>query len=404
MTYLSAQKAAEILGVSLGTLYSYVSRRGIRSVPVEGTRQRLYWEDDVRNARRRKGRPSRTAEAGIVQSSLSLVDAGMLYYRGRPATALAETATLEEVAELLWGAGPGLFASTRPIALPTTATQVLAAMAGCSGLERASATLALIEASNPRTFDHTAAGLAKCGAEAVRSFAAILLRRSHLPVRPLHELFAEALGLDAGWTQIVRQMLVLSADNGMEASTQAVRALAGLGISPFRYLACGLTLQGGRLAAMNRNQEVDRFLAEIAGRDVRGVILQWLRDEGRVPGFGSDFYPAGDPRASSMLATLETCVPAAPGLRPLREAVAFVADELGERPNFALLVRAVDRHVLPDKRDSLFPLGRSVGWIAHSIERSRAGQLGRLPAHYTGPLPHETALAERQGERGPTAP
>jgi citrate synthase len=45
--YLSAQEAARMLGVSVRTLYVYVSRKGIRSKPIRGSRKRRYWKLDI---------------------------------------------------------------------------------------------------------------------------------------------------------------------------------------------------------------------------------------------------------------------------------------------------------------------------------------------------------------------
>src|SRR5258705_9049132 len=44
--YLSAAEAAKALGVSVQTLYVYVSRKAIRSQPIAGSRQRRYWKTD----------------------------------------------------------------------------------------------------------------------------------------------------------------------------------------------------------------------------------------------------------------------------------------------------------------------------------------------------------------------
>jgi helix-turn-helix protein len=45
--YLSAADAMKFLGVSAQTLYAYVSRKGIRSRPIPGSRQRRYWKSDL---------------------------------------------------------------------------------------------------------------------------------------------------------------------------------------------------------------------------------------------------------------------------------------------------------------------------------------------------------------------
>jgi len=45
--YLSADEAASRLGISLATLYAYVSRKNLRSLKVEGSRSRRYWAADI---------------------------------------------------------------------------------------------------------------------------------------------------------------------------------------------------------------------------------------------------------------------------------------------------------------------------------------------------------------------
>ena len=54
--YLGAGRAAEELGVSLATLYAYVSRGMIRSEAVEGKgRARRYRAEDVRRLKEEQG-------------------------------------------------------------------------------------------------------------------------------------------------------------------------------------------------------------------------------------------------------------------------------------------------------------------------------------------------------------
>src|SRR5437879_1192480 len=103
---LSARDTAARLGVKLDTLYAYVSRGLIRSVGVPGSRERRYRAADVERFRASRGSlrgaPNQTL-VPVIDSALSLIEDGRFYYRGVDALRLAETATLEEVASLLWG-------------------------------------------------------------------------------------------------------------------------------------------------------------------------------------------------------------------------------------------------------------------------------------------------------------
>ena len=73
--------------------------------------------------------------------------------------------------------------------------------------------------------------------------------------------------------------------------------------------------------------------------------------------------------------------------RKLQRAIAVVRDARGLEPDFALTNVYLARRLGMDTKDSLFILGRAVGWIAHSIEQYEVGGVIREPAMYTGPLP-----------------
>src|SRR5215469_6241404 len=110
--FMTARQAASALGISPATLYSYVSRGMLRSERVAADpRIRHYPEEDVRRIVERKEfrkNPAKAAAGGlhwgspVLESSLTLISQGRLFYRGRDAIELAQHATLEEVASLLW--------------------------------------------------------------------------------------------------------------------------------------------------------------------------------------------------------------------------------------------------------------------------------------------------------------
>src|SRR5437870_24648 len=107
-SYLSARETAERLGIKRDTLYAYVSRGLLRSITVPGSRERGYRPEDVERLRADRGlsRAARSAPlVPIIDSAICLIEDGRLYYRGHDAIRLAETATLEDIADLLWGTG-----------------------------------------------------------------------------------------------------------------------------------------------------------------------------------------------------------------------------------------------------------------------------------------------------------
>ena len=120
--YMTAQEAAAELGVSINTLYSYVSRKRLRTRQVPGTRQRIYWRPDI--ARAKAGLWKRSEPGARPDSTdFTLLTPQGPFYRGRNAIDLSDTMTLEEVASLLWQVDERqAFAATAPVVPAELAT------------------------------------------------------------------------------------------------------------------------------------------------------------------------------------------------------------------------------------------------------------------------------------------
>ena len=102
--FLDAQQAAEKLGVSRQTLYAYVSRGLLSASPDPAARRSLYPAAQVERLltqRARGRRPGQAVQAAldwglpVMPSELTLIEEGILYYRGKPALELARTETLD---------------------------------------------------------------------------------------------------------------------------------------------------------------------------------------------------------------------------------------------------------------------------------------------------------------------
>ena len=114
---MTAEEALARLRVRPQTLYAYVSRGRVRAEPdpAEPRRSRYRMSDVAalaeRNRRGRKAADVASAAIAwgepVLASAITTVQGGRLYYRGRDAARLAETATFEEAARLLRG-GLGL--------------------------------------------------------------------------------------------------------------------------------------------------------------------------------------------------------------------------------------------------------------------------------------------------------
>src|ERR1700733_3943362 len=109
--YLTAAETAARLGISRQTLYAYVSRGVLQSLPGDTPRESRYLESEVERlaANRRRGRkPKEIAKATldwglpVLESSITLIRDQHLYYRGLDAVTLAAKMSLEDVAAHLW--------------------------------------------------------------------------------------------------------------------------------------------------------------------------------------------------------------------------------------------------------------------------------------------------------------
>src|SRR6266545_4709515 len=142
---LTTAEAAARLGVKPATLYAYVSRGLLGRERSPGRRTSTFDPAEVERLTRRSGRRGRRpAGELVVESALTAIEGGALWYRGLPVTELAATRTFEEVAEWLWRgrfpeptrwrAGPAALAAGRRAqaalpegALPLERLQVIAA-------------------------------------------------------------------------------------------------------------------------------------------------------------------------------------------------------------------------------------------------------------------------------------
>src|SRR4051794_20613150 len=112
--WMTAEAALACLSIARQTLYAYVSRGLVRTRPAPGDPQRNLYDQrsiDALLQRRTRSRARRAVAAStidfgepVLESSITTIIDGALLYRGQDAIALAETATLEDVACLLWDA------------------------------------------------------------------------------------------------------------------------------------------------------------------------------------------------------------------------------------------------------------------------------------------------------------
>jgi citrate synthase len=396
--YLTARRAAEELGVSLGTLYAYVSRGMIRSEAAGGSRRsRRYRAEDVRRLKERRERrrdPDRVEEGAlhwgtpVMESAITLITDDRLYYRGWDAVALATGSTIEEVAALIWTGDSSKSAELFPPEPPELSPRIRAVLgSGLPPIEAFQILLPLANAEDPAAYDLRPAAVTRTGARILRLMANVAAGEADRSI-------VETLGRgwsphDPGAKALLESALVLCADHELPVSTFVARCVASSEATPYAVVVAGLSAMGG-VKHGGQTELVEAFLreAEDVG-DARGAISGRLRRGERIPGFGHSLYPGGDPRGAALLRLTSAVYPDSPAVA-LSAAVADEALELiGERPtvDFGLVTLARTLGLPPGGAVALFALGRTVGWIGHAIEQYEGGSLIRPRARYVGEQP-----------------
>jgi citrate synthase len=375
---LSAKEAAAILGVSLPTLYAYVSR-GLLSSIADGTaRSKHYAHEEVLRLAARKAdgkRAGHTVAAAmswgvpVLESRISLIADGKLYYRGRDTNELATHATLEQTAALLWDdAGAAEYMQA---AVPTLPAALRAAARALPPLERAMAFLPVLAHRHQQQ-----QSISATPALLMRMVGSLLLDLE-ISDAPLHQQLAQAWDVQGEEQELLRAALVLLADHELNTSTFTVRCVASTGASLAAALCAGLAALSGPEHGRHYLLARQVMDAELAAPDHPSLLAM-------RPGFGHPLYPAGDPRAAFLLAQLEQLQPSrAAGVLAL---AARACATKGAEPNsdFALVALEMALDLPPDSGLVLFALARCAGWLAHAAEQAAEGSLIRPRARYIG--------------------
>ena len=378
--WISAEEAQARLSVKLQTLYAYASR-GLVATRADASdpRRSLYAAEDVMRlaSRKGRGRPAPAADESplgwtepAATSSIAAIAAiadGRLFYRGRDVATLAESATLEDVARLLWQTQDDPFMGIAPHP---------PAVAGADPRTRAFLLLAHRAARDSATSGRAERALQREAAAVLTDLVDAICGQARNG--PLHDRLAKAWRAEGLKADMIRRALVLAADQELNPASLAVRVSASTGAPLAASVLAGLATFSGPLHG-GMTAQVAGFLADARrAMDPQAAVMQRLAQGLDAPGFGHPMFPKGDPRAAAL----------AEGLRYADDlaAVAAAGEAVtGSPPNldFALVAMARTLGLPADAPFSIMMIARATGWLAHALEQrvSGAGQI-RPKAQY----------------------
>jgi citrate synthase len=377
-SWISMDEACRLLGVRPQTVYAYVSRGKLEVAPDPAdARRSLYRAEDVAALSKRKqaGRKHETLAANTlfgaepsVPTALCAFVRGRPYYRGQDAVGLARSASLEEVARLLWAAEqPVDFLCATP-SRPRT-----------PGREAAFTALASLAATGHSTRGRLTRVLhTECQDLVGRVAQAFGAKQGS---EPLHVRFAQGWKQPTEVAELLRTAMVLLVDHELTSSAFVARITASTGASLPACLLAGLATLSGPLHG-DASGRVQALFSEVERLGEDPVLAHYLSTGLPLAGFGHHLYPDGDPRAAALLALFEP--PEA-----IARFVRKVTEQTGMQPNIDVALAAlVAHHRLPaDAAFGLFATARSVGLLAHGLEQLGEAQVIRPRGRYVGPVP-----------------
>ena len=346
--------------------------------------------------------------------ALSYIDGagGRLAYRGIPIETLAESASFEEVAWLLWhGALPtraeldglrSLLASER--AVPSEIHGLIrSAPREKAPMEILRSAVSALSLHDETADDLNRENLIRKAAIVTARLASLVaaihrLQQGQEPVLPREDLshagnfFYAVTGSlpDARRERMMDMALILHADHGYNASTFSARVTASTLSDMYSAITAAVATLKGPLHG-GANQRVMEMLESIGEPDAaQAWVKQALARGQRIFGFGHRVYKTEDPRATVLRRLSEEAGTLAGETRWYeisRRVEETVKAEKGLWPNVDFY-SASFYHALGMPTSlfvPIFAVSRIAGWTAHLIEQYGENRLIRPRSQYSGP-------------------
>lgn len=395
--FITAAEAAALLGINRSTLYAYVSRGYVRSEPVPGKpRERRYSSEDVERLRRstdERRDPGKAAQhvlrwgLPILESEITLIAGGKLYYRGRDACELARTSSIEDVVSLIWTGetGADMFGGPLHVVAGGRASEEM------PFINRAQSMLPLVAARDPLAYDLRPKAVAQTGWGILNLLTSVAVESSELEATIEETLQLHWAPTSEAAADLIRAALIACADHELNVSSFTARCVASAGSNPYAVVLAGLAAIEGIKHGGATERVSALFDSARKPGSPRKAFTDRMRRGETVEGFGHALYPDGDPRATLLLDLLHERVPKSKELKFARDLATAAEEVLGEKPtvDFALVAMELVLALPRASALTLFALGRTIGLIGHAIEQYEEGTVIRPRARYVGTAPAE---------------
>ncbi len=397
--WLTADEAAQTLGVKKETIYAYVSRGRLANRRSDDGRGSLFDAEEIERMAFGSRQASR-AGTDTVETALTLITDSGHHYRGQSASDLADSLTFEDAAQLLWGV-PSDSTSWTPAAdlvsiarhvvrvlprtmLPVDEIKIVASCVGALEPPEWNTSAAVIATSARRVFATIVSGLPELSEPELSnvppgSWMAAMLWSRLCKRRPTGQ------ELD-----LLNRTMVVLADHGLASATMMARAAAGSAVNAAGIIRLGVEVGSGPVKGA-ASLAIESFLHNIEDPEsVEKALTMRLRQGEPIPGFGHSLYPNGDPRATYILDRLRTLAAGSKRLATVEELLRMQRERGLPQPNagFAIAAFTYVTGMVPGAGEAIFVISRAAGWIAHAIEAYSVGPVMPRPqSRYTGPRP-----------------
>lgn len=348
-------------------------------------------------------------------SSICFIDGvkGRLVYRGYDADDLAQHATFEEVAYLLWHAGLPTRAELGAMradlhaagALPAGVLDLLKKIpAGAQPMAMLRTMVSVLAHFDPDAADNSRQANLRKAVRLTAQIPALVaafhrLRTGQTPLRPRDDLdhagnYLYLLHGTAPDPEVARALdvvFILHADHEFNASTFSARVTAATLSDMHSASVSAIGTLKGPLHG-GANEEVMRLLEHIGSVDrVEPVIMDILAAKKKIPGFGHRVYRTEDPRARFLRTMSQRLGERAGDPRWYQLTRKVEEITIAQRrifPNVDLYSSSVYRSmgISMDLYTTTFAVSRITGWTAHVLEQYGDNRLIRPMSEYTGPL------------------